>query len=53
MNDGVAARPMSREEWLEYHVRRAPSPTWEQWAAANAALGINVRRATPARSAQG
>ncbi|SCL28096.1 hypothetical protein GA0070624_3626 [Micromonospora rhizosphaerae] len=33
-----------REAWFERHPKKAPPITWEQWAAANAALGIKVKR---------
>lgn len=33
-----------RRAWIERQLKNAPPITWEQWAAANAALGIKVRR---------
>jgi len=33
---------MTKEEWIEYHLARAPTPTLGQWVGANWALGIEV-----------
>ncbi|MEV4483634.1 hypothetical protein [Micromonospora coxensis] len=32
------------EAWIQRQLANAPTPTWEQWAAANACLGIKVTR---------
>lgn len=57
MNSREQATPaLTREQWIEQQAAKAPRPTWERWLAANAALGIYVKRkaehatATPAQS---
>ncbi|WBB66909.1 hypothetical protein [Micromonospora sp. WMMD812] len=38
----AAAEEAAREAWIQRQLAKAPPPTWEQWAAANACLGIKV-----------
>ncbi|WP_158074133.1 hypothetical protein [Micromonospora sp. CB01531] len=50
MSQATTQAKRTREEWLAYHISRAPMPTWERWERANAALGVKVWRrpqATP------
>ncbi|MEG3634024.1 hypothetical protein [Micromonospora palythoicola] len=39
----AAAEAAACEAWIQRQLAKAPTPTWEQWEAANAILGIKVQ----------